>query len=208
MKAQGATEYLVLLAVVLIVALVSVALLGFFPGMAADAQLTQSQTYWSSAQPIAIVEAKFADHQSADVGMIVALRLRNTGAYAVTVKKLVSEGTWTNNTANGASTILPLINLYLAPGEEKWLIKWGGSTDNPNSYWVGLADYAVGSGWHGNYMRAAQPCAPGELGKWGSTAILREFGFEYEETVGGQTITKREIGTAPLIGKCMGDYNF
>jgi len=29
---QGATEYLVLLAVVLIVALVSVALLGFFPG--------------------------------------------------------------------------------------------------------------------------------------------------------------------------------
>ena len=45
MKAQGATEYLVLLAVVLIVALVSVALLGFFPGMASDAKLTQSETY-------------------------------------------------------------------------------------------------------------------------------------------------------------------
>jgi len=42
---QGATEYLVLLAVVLIVALVSVALLGFFPGMASDAQITQSQIY-------------------------------------------------------------------------------------------------------------------------------------------------------------------
>ena len=41
---QGATEYLVLLAVVLIVALVSVALLGFFPGMASDAQATQSKT--------------------------------------------------------------------------------------------------------------------------------------------------------------------
>ena len=40
MKAQGATEYLVLLAVVLIVALVSVALLGFFPGMAGDIQTT------------------------------------------------------------------------------------------------------------------------------------------------------------------------
>jgi len=44
-RAQGATEYLVLLAVVLIVALVSVALLGFFPGMASDAQITQSQIY-------------------------------------------------------------------------------------------------------------------------------------------------------------------
>jgi hypothetical protein len=49
---QGATEYLVLPAVVLIVALVSVALLGFFPGMASDAQITQSQAYWQSAQPI------------------------------------------------------------------------------------------------------------------------------------------------------------
>ena len=56
MKAQGATEYLVLLAVVLIVALVSVALLGFFPGMASDAQITQSQMYWKSATPVAIVE--------------------------------------------------------------------------------------------------------------------------------------------------------
>jgi hypothetical protein len=33
----------VLLAVVLIVALVSVALLGFFPGMASDAQITKRQ---------------------------------------------------------------------------------------------------------------------------------------------------------------------
>lgn len=56
LKAQGATEYLVLLAVVLIVALVSVALLGFFLGMASDAQETQSKAYWSSASPISIVE--------------------------------------------------------------------------------------------------------------------------------------------------------
>ena len=56
-RAQGATEYLVLLAVVLIVALVSVALLGFFPGMASDAQITQSQMYWKSASPITIAES-------------------------------------------------------------------------------------------------------------------------------------------------------
>ena len=57
-KGQGATEYLVLLAVVLIVALVSVALLGFFPGMAADARVTQSQSYWrGQARPFAILDA-------------------------------------------------------------------------------------------------------------------------------------------------------
>jgi len=56
-RGQGATEYLVLLAVVLIVALVSVALLGFFPGMAADARITQSQSYWrGQARPFAILE--------------------------------------------------------------------------------------------------------------------------------------------------------
>jgi hypothetical protein len=80
MKAQGATEYLVLLAVVLIVALVSVALLGFFPGMASDAQLTQSQAYWQSASPIAIVEssALLVCHTSANY-TFPYLRLRSTG---------------------------------------------------------------------------------------------------------------------------------
>ena len=55
-KGQGATEYLVLLAVVLIIALVSIALLGFFPGIASDAKITQSKSYWSSQTPFAIVE--------------------------------------------------------------------------------------------------------------------------------------------------------
>ena len=56
-RGQGATEYLVLLAVVLIVALVSIALLGFFPGMASDTRITQSQSYWREARPFAIIES-------------------------------------------------------------------------------------------------------------------------------------------------------
>jgi len=56
LKGQGATEYLVLLAVVLIIALVAIALLGFFPGMASDAKATQSKAYWQSASPIGVVE--------------------------------------------------------------------------------------------------------------------------------------------------------
>ena len=60
MKGQGATEYLVLLAVVLIIALVSIALLGFFPGLASDAKITQSNTYWrGEANPVSIVDHSF-----------------------------------------------------------------------------------------------------------------------------------------------------
>ncbi len=56
-KGQGATEYLVLLAVVLIIALVSIALLGFFPGLTGDAKLTQSDAYWrGQARPFQILE--------------------------------------------------------------------------------------------------------------------------------------------------------
>ena len=91
MRAQGATEYLILLAVVLIVALVSVALLGFFPGMASDAQITQSQTYWQSTSPIAIIEsnAKLVCHTSANY-TYPYLRLRNTGNYPITITKILA----------------------------------------------------------------------------------------------------------------------
>ena len=60
MKGQGATEYLVLLAVVLIIALVSISLLGFFPGLASDAKITQSTTYWrGEARPLSIIDSSF-----------------------------------------------------------------------------------------------------------------------------------------------------
>jgi hypothetical protein len=56
LRGQGAAEYLILLAVVLIVAMVAVVLLGFFPGMAGDAQISSSQSYWSSTKPISILQ--------------------------------------------------------------------------------------------------------------------------------------------------------
>ena len=55
--AQGATEYLVLLAVVLIVALIGVALVGFVPGVSSDAKISQSNQYWRGmARPFGILE--------------------------------------------------------------------------------------------------------------------------------------------------------
>ena len=80
-RGQGATEYLVLLAVVLIVALVSVALLGFFPGMAADARMTQSQSYWrGQARPFAIQDASL----SGTTGSLVFQNMEANGPYNLT----------------------------------------------------------------------------------------------------------------------------
>jgi hypothetical protein len=56
-KGQGATEYLVLLAVVLVIALVGIALLSFFPGTATDTSRISSETYWQDASPLGVHEA-------------------------------------------------------------------------------------------------------------------------------------------------------
>jgi len=82
MKGQGATEYLVLLAVVLIIALVSIALLGFFPGMASDAKITQSNSYWrGEARPFAII-----DHQinTSGAGTLILQNVEASGALTIT----------------------------------------------------------------------------------------------------------------------------
>ncbi len=58
-RGQGATEYLVLLAVVLIVAMVGIGLLSYFPGLAGDAQKSQSDAYWrGEARPFMVTDAQ------------------------------------------------------------------------------------------------------------------------------------------------------
>ena len=54
MKGQVSTEYLVILAVVLVIALVVVYLVGGFSGLGAGSIETQSKNYWGSTAPFAI----------------------------------------------------------------------------------------------------------------------------------------------------------
>jgi archaellin len=92
---QGATEYLVLLAVVLIIALVSIALLGFFPGMAADAKTTQTQSYWQSASPIAVIDgAGYETYNGGEAGYNgVKMVLRNNGANTIELLAITTSDT-------------------------------------------------------------------------------------------------------------------
>ena len=201
-KGQGATEYLVLLAVVLIVALVSVALLGFFPSMASDAQITQSQMYWQSASPIAITEwgARFVT----DVGNYTHfyVRIRNTGSYPIRLTTLLANGksTATMCTANwgcsGAYT-----SIYIYPGEEKTL--------GPPQYFPGIPNLGAGN----NTFFVLDFLMPGAVSANCSrtepygTAVVNNFGFVYIQYMEGTQITKKEIGTKPIVIKCRDNYN-
>ncbi|MFH1306881.1 MAG: hypothetical protein ABIH83_04485 [Candidatus Micrarchaeota archaeon] len=56
LKGQGAAEYLVLLAMVLVVSLIGIILLGGFGSAGGDTMDAQSKTYWSGvASPFAVV---------------------------------------------------------------------------------------------------------------------------------------------------------
>ena len=204
-KAQGATEYLVLLAVVLIVALVSVALLGFFPGMASDAQITQSKTYWQSAQPISIVESAAVVYGAgAPERTMPYIRIRNSGAYPIRITKLLG----TNGQSISQLWVSPSNRnisdyYYLAPGEESY---FADSADGgiphfsvPAQRYISFSQGSSGSSTY-NLQAAASICNPLNSSNPG-TLVMNDFGFEYIEYIENQPITKRQVGK-PLVIKC------
>jgi len=200
---QGATEYLVLLAVVLIVALVSVALLGFFPGMASDSQIAQSQAYWQSVQPIAVSDLVASLHTSYGTYNFTeaSFKVKNTGAYPLQITKLLSANGTISQTycggycppGNSSSTVVFANSPFfkLAPGEERLLgyqLIFGNIPSTEITF-----DLAGGG-------LAAQSKCQNESNR-GALSVDR-FGFEYVAYIEGQQVTKREVGAKPLIVKC------
>jgi len=204
-KGQGATEYLVLLAVVLIVALVSVALLGFFPGMAADAQMTQSQIYWSSASPIAIDEVQAGKHNSWG-DTVPHIIIRNSGVYPIKLVKILSgDGLAANEVRcaslpycpNPSPVFYPINQTeILYPGDKLALSYSGYSGINYMRFLLIHTTQATGSFNVGGATSVCQNTTP-----YG-TMIIPNFGFEYIQYIENTQITKRQIGTKPLIVKC------
>lgn len=195
LRAQGATEYLVLLAVVLIIALVGIALLGFFPGTASDAQVSESRIYWQSASPIAIVEW---DAKAYSDGTMPYIRLRNMGVEKITITKIIS-----------GNTVILLTdfwrNVDLSSGEE--MIFGYTTAQYPQTGIPGLPNTigfwfrpnpAGGSNQLGGFTSQCSSSSPyGYL-------VLPSFGFEYIRYVEGQQIIKSQMGTRPLVIKCTG----
>lgn len=57
-KGQASTEYLIILAVVIIVALIVVGVMGWFPGLSSEITADQSRAYWGAASPFSITDFK------------------------------------------------------------------------------------------------------------------------------------------------------
>ena len=198
LKGQGATEYLVLLAVVLIVALVSVALLGFFPSMASDAQIAQSQMYWRSATPLAVIDAGTRYYTDGGGNLsCINIVIRNTGAYPIRLSKIIGGNTNISTYRDRPAGIVShnISDLQLAPGEEMCFSGTCGSCTN-HEFWIG-----TGTSYSSSPLvlaGASTICNPDSTGQ----LLIKDFGFEYIEYIEGQQITKRQMGAKDLMVKC------
>ncbi len=84
-KGQVSTEYLVILAVVLVVALIVVFLVGGFSGLGAGSLETQSKAYWGAANPLAITTFKVS-------GTAMDLEIANKDLDKIVVTDISVEG--------------------------------------------------------------------------------------------------------------------
>jgi len=85
-KGQGTTEYLIILAVIIVIALVVVGVMGWVPGLSGGITEQQSRAYWQSTSPFSIVEHKFS-------GTTADLEIQNISANKLTLTEMKIEGT-------------------------------------------------------------------------------------------------------------------
>ncbi|MEM4218600.1 MAG: hypothetical protein QXO35_00955 [Candidatus Micrarchaeia archaeon] len=115
-KGQATIEYLVLLAVAIIIALVIFAFMGWIPGFAGSLKERQVKLYWSSQYPIQIREYKYSSDGN------LSLQIQNVADYKITITGI--------NTSVNSSTG----NFAVLPGESKivsFTINPGCTTGNP-----------------------------------------------------------------------------
>ena len=104
-KAQGTTEYLIILAVIIVIALVVVGVLTFIPGLGGGISEQQSQSYWNGASPFGLLAVKLNS-----TGSIIQITLQNNTSQKLTL----------NNVGIGSKIINDTNTLN--PGEKKSLL--------------------------------------------------------------------------------------
>ncbi len=93
-KGQGASEYLILLGAVLLIGLVVIALLGYYPGTSNDISKSQTSLYWSTAKPLAVREAHGGTRQCMyDTALLV---VKNLGSDRLIIKGVSINGGYGN----------------------------------------------------------------------------------------------------------------
>ncbi|MFH0970149.1 MAG: hypothetical protein V1776_01680 [Candidatus Diapherotrites archaeon] len=96
-RGQGTTEYLIILAIVIVIALVVVGVLGGFPGIGQNINEGQSKAYWGAAQPLALIDWRVAQSGSG------SLVFQNQTANTITLNSVV----WDGNTVSVGQSLGP-----------------------------------------------------------------------------------------------------
>jgi hypothetical protein len=117
-KGQGATEYLVILGAVLLVAMVIIALLGWFPQVGGPAREKESDAYWKSATPFSITSQRF------DNGTVL-LMVANRGSDKFNLTEIQVD--------DGAGNVynLSITSTIFTAGDEKPIFVPSFTTGNP-----------------------------------------------------------------------------
>ena len=87
-KGQGTVEYLIILAVIIVIALVVVAVMGWFPGLGTGITEKESLAYWQNTSPIAIKDWKFTG-LATDVNFL----FQNMTTDRITITEVTVDGT-------------------------------------------------------------------------------------------------------------------
>ena len=91
-KAQGTTEYLIILSVIIVIALVVVGVMGWFPGLGTQITEQQSRAYWQSTNPIAIIAWNIDTTGGAGTDLV----LRNQSINEITIIDITLDGATLN----------------------------------------------------------------------------------------------------------------
>ena len=97
-RGQGTTEYLIILAIVIVIALVVVGVLGGFPSLAGGISTGQSKAYWGGTSPLAIVEWSVTSTSG-------SLVFQNLGSTTITLTDV-----------NWAGVVIGSADINIAPG--------------------------------------------------------------------------------------------
>jgi len=84
-KGQGTTEYIIILAVIIVIALIVVGVMGWMPGLSTGITEQQSRAYWQSTAPISLTDWKIDTAGS-------SFTFRNMSSDKITVQDMNIDG--------------------------------------------------------------------------------------------------------------------
>ena len=135
---------------------------------------------------------------------MIYMRVRNIGNYPISLTKVLANGQTITGVATGTWGPVPALSgrAQISPGEEFVFgssVHFPGLPSSPRNFFSFSGNDCAY--WPSTFKNAAQSlCA--RASPYGVFSV-KDFGFEYTQTVEGQTITKRQVGSKPLMIGCM-----